>query len=124
MKKLKIFLYIFFGAMFALPMIINFLTDDEKKGKVNKRSNYEQKKEPAEQIKQLTKKEAVAKTLKQLQKHLQKFNDEDMLFFAPQLPDNFEVDLKIDNLGHIKVKVWDKGNPSESEELIIKTEEK
>ncbi|MDM8544732.1 hypothetical protein QUF90_26965 [Desulfococcaceae bacterium HSG9] len=50
----------------------------------------------------MTKKEALAKTLKQLQKHLQKFNDEDMLFFAPQLPDNFEVDLKIDNLGHIK----------------------
>ncbi len=124
MKNLKIFLYIFLGTMFVLPMIINFLTDDEKKEKINKRSNYEQQKEPIEQIKQLTKKEAVAKTLKQLQKHLQKFNDEDMLFFAPQLPDNFEVDFKIDNLGHIKVKVWDKGNPSESEELIIETEEK
>lgn len=122
MKKIYSYL-IFFGIMILLSTVMNLLKEDRdtENRETPKLSQVQKTAAPAEV--KLNKRQVVIKTLQQVQAHLQKFDDEDLLFFAPRIPDNFEVDVKIDNLGQINVKVWEKGQEKSAQVFKVKHSE-
>lgn len=50
------------------------------------------------------------KLLDDAHSHLGRFRDE-LMFFTPELPDNLECKVVLNDWGRLEVRVWEKGNP-------------